>query len=186
MTKKIGKPDQRANLPEQRDPDIPRQPVNAEQLYRGVCASILRDPVSSPADKMRAVEGLMRFKATVPTTAESLAREEIAALSDEELDEVLNYPPLHQRDRREVERELEQRTAKLEAEFNQRVEARVSELVDVEAVDARIERRAREIAEQGRPLIEVPVPRLEANSQPEPAPTVTRLPDWPPDRKPRR
>jgi hypothetical protein len=173
------------NLPSDPTPESEqeqRQPVDVETIYRGVAASILRDPVSSPMDKLRALDAYMRVRPAQPPTVEQLTREEVAQLSTEQLDELLGYltRPLNARDPREVEREIATKTAKLEAEFEGRVEARVRELVDVDAVAASVEQRARQIAEQGRPLAPAPTP-VEAEE-----PERRDVGGWPPARQPRR
>jgi hypothetical protein len=157
---KISKPSGKPNLPGTKPQASGPQLVDPEVLFRTVCESIVNDPVSSASDKLRALEAYMRFRPEHETSVDELARAEVADLSGEQLDELLGIltHPLGQRDQREVEREQAQRNTVREAEFEQRVELRVRELVDVAAVEARIEQRARDIAAQGRPLAAAPIP----------------------------
>jgi hypothetical protein len=55
------------------------------------------------------------------------------------------FAPLHDRDPREAEREIEQRTRELEGRFEQRVADEVRRLADPDAFEAAVERRARAI-----------------------------------------
>jgi hypothetical protein len=172
-----------ANLPQTtQDEHAPkRREVEPEDVFRGLLLSILRDPVSSPADKIRA---MTTYQQLAPKTPPRLD-EQLAVLPERELnvelepwvvdvlravwrgEEILGVDPEH----------FPQVRTFLQGEFTRAVEERVRERVDPERRREEIDERARELARElyrARAFEAVPVeaaaaPVARASSRPDPA-----------------
>jgi hypothetical protein len=125
-------------LPRENEPVT--RPVNPRQVFRRICLNVLADPVSTARERLEAVR-LYETLTDHEVAPERGFDAEIAAMTDEALDEALGYylAPISSPDPHDWERELDARHRELEREFEARVEARARELVDMSAVEVHIE-----------------------------------------------
>src|SRR5579862_565069 len=100
MMGKISKPEREPKLPQDQEPPPEPRHVDLDQLSRAICLTIIKDPVSSAAEKLRALEMFIRHSSAGPPTVEQLVNAEVAAMTDQQLDELLGLAtqPMNDRD----------------------------------------------------------------------------------------